>query len=112
MSSVTSDSINDDYYWGNYFDLKVIIMKENGYINATRLYKDNNKRFDNWLRRESSKQLVNEISKLTNNLQSIKTKKYKKVKRDSQIHESKNYTLDDIINIVKVRISSCDERFK
>ena len=60
------NSINDDYYWGNYFDLKVIIMKENGYINATRLYKDNNKRFDNWLRRESSKQLLNEISKKEN----------------------------------------------
>jgi KilA-N domain/GIY-YIG catalytic domain len=58
--------INDDYYQIDYFTLKVIKMKKNGYINASRLYKDNNKRFDNWLRLISSKQLINILSKEKN----------------------------------------------
>ena len=63
---INGTQINDDYCWIDYFTLKVIIMKKNGYYNATRLYKDNNKRFSNWTDLVSSKQLINILSKEEN----------------------------------------------
>lgn len=62
MPAITFESIDNQYEWGTYFDFKVLIMSENGYINATRLCKDGNKRFDNWLQNQSSKELVDELS--------------------------------------------------
>jgi hypothetical protein len=164
-------SINDEYHWGLYCELKVIIMTKNDYINATRLCIDNGKRFDNWLRNQSSKQLISailkeenvseeliliknmkgpneyrgtyvhrklmfsivswtsarnaimmsevlskalssdpnnsEMEQLIKLLSTISIKKtdsdekYIKVKRNSENHESKNYTLDKIIDMVK-----------
>jgi hypothetical protein len=36
IMNIVFKDINDDYAWGKYGDFKVIIMKENGYINATK----------------------------------------------------------------------------
>lgn len=51
------------YYWGKYADFEVLIMKENGYINATRLCKDGHKTFQFWLQKQESKDLVAALSK-------------------------------------------------
>jgi DNA repair exonuclease SbcCD ATPase subunit len=55
--------INDDYCQIDYFTLKVIMMKKNGYYNATKLYKDNNKKISNWVNSAYFKQLINILSK-------------------------------------------------
>jgi hypothetical protein len=40
IREISFKDINDVYSWGNYGDFKVIIMKENGYINATKICND------------------------------------------------------------------------
>src|ERR1700756_2005991 len=55
--------VDNQYEWGYYFDFKVLIMTQNGYINATKLCRDGGKRFDNWLRNQGSKELIHELTK-------------------------------------------------
>ena len=61
MPGITFESVDNDYEWGYYFQFKVLIMIRNGYINATKLCKDSNKRFDNWLRNQGSEELIDEL---------------------------------------------------
>ena len=62
------ETINDDYYWKNYDGFKVIIMKKNGYINATKICHDadtkngNEKEFKHWKANSGASQILNEIS--------------------------------------------------
>ena len=49
---------NADFEYGKYGPLDVLFMKGNGYINATSLCKQTNRRFDNWLRNKESGELV------------------------------------------------------
>jgi hypothetical protein len=58
------ERINDEYSYGQYAEFKVIIMKKNGYINATKLCKEHNKRFDNWLQNINNKELINSINNI------------------------------------------------
>lgn len=62
MQDIIFENINDTFSYGLYGDIKVIIMKSNGYINATNLCKLSNKRFDNWLQNKNSQELINELS--------------------------------------------------
>jgi hypothetical protein len=52
-----------EYARGKYGEFEVIIMKKNGYVNATKLCKEKGKRFDHWLENKSSKELVSEVKK-------------------------------------------------
>src|ERR1700709_569051 len=61
MPAITFQSVDNEYEWGTYFDLNVLIMSRNGYMNATKLCQDGGKRFDNWLRNQGSKDLINEF---------------------------------------------------
>ena len=63
MPSVTfnPDPFDNDFYWGNYGNFKVLIMKSNGYINATKLCQDGGKEFSNWKQNYSSKALMNAL---------------------------------------------------
>ena len=56
------ENINDKYSWGNYGEFKVIMMRENGYINVTKLCKDGGKEFRNWNTNKSSDLFINEVS--------------------------------------------------
>jgi regulator of replication initiation timing len=58
MPAITFQSVDNEYEWGTYFDLEVLIMTQNGYFNATKLCKDNGRRFDNWLRNQGSDELM------------------------------------------------------
>jgi KilA-N domain len=62
MSAITFEPVNDEYYWGYYSDFKVLIMARNGYINATQMCQDGGKRYRNWLRNQSSKELITEVA--------------------------------------------------
>jgi len=61
MPSVTFESVNDDFNWGSYGDFKVLIMADNGYINATKLCSDGEKEFTNWMLNAASKDLILEL---------------------------------------------------
>ena len=37
IKNIILEDINDDYIWVQYGDFKVIIMKSNGFINATKI---------------------------------------------------------------------------
>jgi hypothetical protein len=62
ISDTIFEKINDQYSYGQYADFKVIIMNSNSYINATKLCNQNGKRFDNWLRNDGNKELINEVN--------------------------------------------------
>lgn len=55
------EHINERFARGKYGEFDIIIMRRNGYVNATKLCVLANKRFDNWLRLETSKELIKEI---------------------------------------------------
>jgi hypothetical protein len=59
LNEIIFEHIDDKYAYGKYSDFKVIIMKDNRYINATKLCKKYNKELKNWLRNDISKELIN-----------------------------------------------------
>ena len=68
LSDIAFEDINDYYCFGHYGEFKVIMMKKNGYINATkmclciseivRIQKD----FKQWKMTKNAKELTDEIS--------------------------------------------------
>lgn len=67
MEAIIFKDINDKFAYGMYLDIEVIIMKENGYINATRLCSDiskiigKDKRFRDWKRISTTQDYINVI---------------------------------------------------
>jgi uncharacterized coiled-coil protein SlyX len=56
------ENINDKYAWGNYGEFKVMMMRENGYINVTKLCTDGGKEFRKWKRLDMADNLIKEFS--------------------------------------------------
>ena len=48
LSTICVKQIHSDYYAGQYGNFSVVISKENGYINATKLCSDGGKKFYHW----------------------------------------------------------------
>ena len=61
LNEIIFEHINKKFAYGKYGDFKVIIMKENKYMNATKLCEEYNKRFDHWLENINGKNLINEV---------------------------------------------------
>lgn len=63
---ISLKDINDDYSWCDYGNFKVIIMKKNGYINATKLIHQSskNKKLNDWTRGKLNQELIDEFSLL------------------------------------------------
>ena len=59
------ENINDKYAWGNYGEFKVLMMRENGFINVTKLCMEGEKRFLKWNENKSSELFINEVSSST-----------------------------------------------
>lgn len=72
INNIIFKDINDEYAWSKYGDFKVIMMKQNGYINVTKLCalsKNKNgtkKDFKEWNKNSTTKELLDEISKNIN----------------------------------------------
>lgn len=62
MPAITFQSVDNEYEWGTYFDFRVLIMTQNGYINATKMCQDEGKRFKDWLKNKSSIELINKLA--------------------------------------------------
>jgi len=58
LSNIIFESINEDFGYGMYGPFKVIIMKKNGYVNATKLCDDGGKHFYHWVANDYSKELI------------------------------------------------------
>ena len=56
---VAFEDINDKYAWAYYGQFKLIMMKENGYVNATKMCDDSNKKIFHWKENKRSKNLIN-----------------------------------------------------
>src|SRR5271170_5856234 len=63
IKNIMFEKINDHYSYGKYGDFKVIIMNKNGFINGTKLCKDGNKQFKNWIRNSDSKKSISDTAK-------------------------------------------------
>jgi hypothetical protein len=63
LNEIIFDHIDDKYAYGKYSDFKVIIMKENRYINATKLCKEYGKELSNWKQNKGSNELIDEVEK-------------------------------------------------
>ena len=58
ITNLAYESINEKYSRAKYGEFNVIMDMSNGYINATKLCADGDKRFDNWIRNKINKELV------------------------------------------------------
>lgn len=62
IHEIIYESINERFSYGIYGDFKVIICRDNYYINATKLCTEHGKRFDNWLQNDQSKELIKKVN--------------------------------------------------
>nr|AAB96622.1 17K ORF [Heliothis armigera entomopoxvirus] len=58
LNDICYEQIKDSFHYGLFGDFKLIIDKNTGYFNATKLCKDGGKRFDHWLENTKSKELI------------------------------------------------------
>ena len=64
MNNIIFQDINDQYAYGQYMSLRVIIMKENGFVNATKLCDDaEGKRYRNWNRTQNAQEMIKEVAR-------------------------------------------------
>jgi translation initiation factor 2 alpha subunit (eIF-2alpha) len=70
LSHIIFIDIDEEYGYGTYAGFKIIIMKENNYFNSSKLCKDYNKDYNNWLK--NNRELINKVGISIE----INTKKY------------------------------------
>src|SRR5437773_1425351 len=63
ISEVAFEQIQDNYWYGAYGEFRVIMMKDTGYINATKMCNDGGRRFFDWFHLKSSQQLIQALEK-------------------------------------------------
>ncbi|CCU56499.1 N1R/p28-like protein [Mythimna separata entomopoxvirus 'L'] len=61
LNDICYEKIKDSFYYGLFSDFKLIIDKNTGYFNATKLCKDGGRRFKKWLENYKSKELIRYI---------------------------------------------------
>ena len=61
IRNICFEKITDDYSWGKYGEFKVMMMNDNGYINASKLCQDGGKLLKNWNRNKNARELEQEI---------------------------------------------------
>jgi len=105
LNQIIFEHIDDKYAYGKYADFTIIMMKENRYINATKLCDDHKKLLKNWTKNESSQKLIGIVDKKleknrigsnlslssTGNVNSsiiqITSKKFNGILRGTYVHE-------------------------
>lgn len=61
LSSIVYKSIDEEYGWGTYCGLSILIRKTNGFVNVSRLCQDGGKNLKHWNENASSKKLIEEL---------------------------------------------------
>ena len=59
ISEVTFEQISGNYWYGAYGEFRVVMMKDTGYINATKMCTSGGKIFREWSRLKGSTELIN-----------------------------------------------------
>ncbi|ARF02770.1 SWPV1-196 [Shearwaterpox virus] len=67
LTVIITDHIDYRFCWVRYDDFEFIIMKENGYINATKLCILGNRRLSDWLDLKSTKELIKDADYVNGN---------------------------------------------
>ena len=62
LSEISYQHICDNYWYGMYGDFNIILMKDCGFVNVTKLCKDGGKDLCDWSRNKSSKELLQALS--------------------------------------------------
>src|SRR5271156_5242761 len=58
LSQVCFEQIKENYWYGLYGDFRVVMDRNNGYVNATKLCTSGGKQFCQWSRNAASQQLM------------------------------------------------------
>ncbi|AAR83488.1 CNPV142 N1R/p28-like protein [Canarypox virus] len=66
LSYIVTRDINEQFCYARYYDFDVIVLKDNGFINATKLCELGKKDFKNWLCLDGSKELIEKIKEHNN----------------------------------------------
>ncbi|UWX11288.1 CRPV-179 [Crowpox virus] len=66
LSYIVIRDINEQFCYARYYDFDVIMLKDNGFINATKLCELGKKDFNNWLRLDGSKELIKKLEENNN----------------------------------------------
>ncbi|AQN67947.1 putative kilA-n domain protein [Saudi moumouvirus] len=61
LRNVIYEDINDKFSYGKLGDFNIVMMKKNGYVNATNLCKNIKKEFYHWKENKNSKELIKEL---------------------------------------------------
>jgi len=60
---VIFEDINEKYAGANYGPFKLIMMKDNGYVNVTKMCEEDGKKFSNWKQNSQSKEISKAVAK-------------------------------------------------
>jgi CRISPR/Cas system CMR-associated protein Cmr1 (group 7 of RAMP superfamily) len=63
ISDICFQQIQDNFWYGQYGEFKVVMMKDNGWVNATKLCSDGGREFKHWKENASSKALISTLEK-------------------------------------------------
>ncbi|UOX38643.1 KilA N domain protein [Finch poxvirus] len=66
LSYIVTRDINEQFCYARYYNFDVIMFKDNGFINATKLCELGKKDFKNWLRLDGSKELIKKLEEDNN----------------------------------------------
>jgi len=100
LNQIIFEHIDDKYAYGKYAEFTVIMMKENRYINATKLCSQYGKEFKGWIKTYHAKQLISYINENINNKSIIIItggNKNNQIICGSYVHE---LLMDSIINYI------------
>jgi len=61
LTNIAFKQIRDNYWLGQYGDFTIVLLKDSGWVNATKLCTDGGKRLHDWKRLEHSKALITEL---------------------------------------------------
>src|SRR3977135_1737736 len=57
-SELVFDQIEGNFWYAAYGPFRVIMMKDTGYVNATKLCSSGGKKYENWVRLNGSQELI------------------------------------------------------
>ena len=63
ISEIAFEQIQGNFWYGAYGEFRVIMMKDSGYINATKMCSSGGKDYNLWARNNAGKVLVDAVSK-------------------------------------------------
>ena len=89
IRNIIYKDIDNEFCYGKYGELKVIIMEKNGYMNVTKLCADTGKDFESWLEIDNYRDLVSYVDN------KLSKQKDKNMPRTSIIYVDNGNSLTD-----------------